>query len=185
MNKNYKKPLKFLILLLTSLLISFVSAQSYSELFMHGTPITIGSAGVQFVSGANTTAMGNTDAINAAGTEVTFDEISIEPGETLTYDQAVNISNTAGSTKTLNMSLSSLTGNFSTNFNYINITIFNGTGSAMGNDIEIVSSGTNVTYTGAIQIADNAEYTVRWIINAKTTATDSESINITFKVKVE
>ena len=107
MNKNYKKPLKFLILLLTSLLISFVSAQSYSELFMHGTPITIGSAGVQFVSGANTTVMGGGDAINAAGTEVTFDTIAnIEPGETRTYDQAVNISNTAGSTKTLNMSFS-------------------------------------------------------------------------------
>ncbi len=186
MNKNYKKPLKFLILLLTSLLISFVSAQSYSELFMHGTPITIGTAAVKFVAGGNTTIMGGGDAINTAGTEVTFDAIpDIEPGETRTYIQAVNISSTAGSTKTLNMSFSSMTGNFSTNFDYINVTMFNGTGTAMGNSLEIVSSGTNVTSSGNVQITNGETWYVRWIIKAKTTATDNESINITFKVKAE
>jgi len=186
MEPNHKRSLKLIVLLITSLLVSFASAQSYSELFMHGTDITIGTAGVAFTAAANTTTMGGADAINTAGTEVTFDTIpNIEPGETRTYDWAVNITSSAGQTKTLNMSLHSLTGNFSTNFDYINITIFNGTGSAMGNDIEIVSSGSNVTSNGNLQMTNGEVWTVRWIIKAKTTATNGESCNITLKVKVE
>ncbi len=186
MEPNHKRSVKLIVLLITSLLVSFVSAQSYSELFMHGTPISIGTAGVSFTSAANTTTMGGADAINTAGTEVTFDTIpDIEPGETREYDAAVNITNGAGSTKTLNMSLHSLTGNFSTNFDYINITIFNGTGSAMGNNIEIVSSGSNVTFNDNLQMANGEIWSVRWIIKAKTTATDGESCDITLKVKVE
>ena len=186
MNKNPRKAIKFILLLLSSLLISFASVAAYTEMFMHGQPITIGTAGVQFVNGGNTTTMGGSDAINAAGTEVTFDTIpSIEPGEIRTYIQAVNITNTSGSTKTINMSLYSLTGPFSANFEYINVTIIAANGTALGNSIQIVSSGTNVTSTGTLSMLNGETWTVRWIIKAKTTATNGQSINISFKVKVE
>jgi len=186
MKINYKKSLKLITLLITSLFISFASAATYSELFMHATPISIGTAKTKFVTGANTTTMGGSDAINTAGTEVTFDIIpTIEPGETRTYEQAVNITNGAGSTKTLNMSLYSITGNFSTNFDYINVTIIAANGTSLGSNIEIVSSGTNVTSTGNIQMANGELWTVRWIITAKTTATEGQSTSVTLKVKVE
>jgi hypothetical protein len=186
MNINYKKSLKLITLLITSLLISFVSAQTYSELFMHATPITIGTAGIKFVNGTDTMTMGGADAINTPQTEVTFDIIPpIEPGETRTYYQAVNITNNAGATKTLNMSLYSLTGNFDTNFDYINVTIIAANGTSLGNSIEIVSPGTDVTSTGNIQMANGETWTVRWIIKAKTDATQLQSIDIKLKVKVE
>lgn len=187
MKPNYKKTLKLIALLITSVLISYVSAQTYSELFMYATPVSIGTAKVTFENGTDTVTMGGADAINTPQTAVTFDSIpAIEPGETRTYDQAVNITNGAGSTKTLNMSLHSLTGSFTANFDYINVTIIAANDTSLGNNIEIVSgSGTNVTSTGNIPMLDGETWTVRWIIKAKTGATETESISITFKVKVE
>ncbi len=181
-----KKFLKLAVLLLSSFLIAFVSAATYSELFMHGTSISIGTASLLFTTGANTTAMGGGDAINSQGTEVTFDTIAaLEPGEIRTYEEAVNITNNAGATKALNISLYSITGNFSTNFDYLNVTIFNGGGTQQGNSIEIVSSGTNVTSTGSLTMGNGQIWYVRWIIKAQTGATNSESFDVTLKVKVE
>jgi len=182
MEINSKKSLKILALVITSLLISFASAATYSELFMNATPITIGSAGVYFAAGTNTTAMGGT--INTAKTVVTFSGITIEPGQVKTYAQSVNITNTAGSIKTLNMSLDSLTGNFSTNFDYVYIYIVSNSNATQGTTIQLVSSGTNVTSTGNVQIANGITYTVRWVISAKETATTGQSINIALRVKV-
>lgn len=185
MEINRKKSLKIIALLVTSLLISFASAETYTELFMSATPISIGTAGVYFVAGANTTAMGGIDAINTAGTVVTFDTITaIQPGEIRTYEKAVNITNNAGAEKTLNMSLYSLTGYFSNNFDYINITILNGSGTSQGQTIKFLPSGTNITSTGNVQIANSATFTVKWVIKAKNSATTGQSINVTLKVKV-
>ena len=187
MNTNYKKAIKLMALLLTSLLIGFVSAQTYTELFMYGNNITIGTAGVKFVAGANTTTMGGGNAINAAGTTVTFGQIpNIEPSQTVTYDQAVNITNGGSAAKNITLTLDSITGNFSTNFDYLNITIIAANGTALGNSVELVSSGTNVTTSGVISSITNGEtWTVRWIMNTKASATIGESISVTLKVKVE
>jgi len=183
MNVNYKKTIKLIALLITSLLISFASAQSYSELFMYGTDITIGTADVKFVAGGNTTTMGS---INTPGTEVTFNTIpDIKPGETRTYIQAVNITNNAASPKTINISFVSLTGPWSTNFDYINVTMIDASGTQQGNSIEIVSSGTNVTETTGQSLPNGQTWTIKWIIKAKQGAAVTESISITFKVKVE
>lgn len=182
MKTKQKKAIKLIALLITSLLIGFASVAAYSELFMYGTDITIGTAGVYFVDGANTTDIGS---ISGAGTEVTFDTITIEPGETRTYIQAVNITNSAGSPKTINMSFVSLSGPWSTNFDYINVTMFNSTGTQKGNSVEIVSSGSNVTYSGAASLPNGQEWTIRWIIKAKLTAVQNDAISITFRVKVE
>ena len=185
MKTNYKKSLKFVILLLTSLLIGFASVSAYNEMFMYASPISIGIAGVQFTSGTNTTSI-SSQGPTSGGTVITFDTITaIQPGETRTYEQAVNITNSAGSTKTINISLVSLTGLFSANFEYINITMFDASGTQKGNSIEIVSSGLNVTETGGQQIANNAVWRIRWIIKAKNEATNGAQIYVTFKVKVE
>jgi hypothetical protein len=184
MNINYKKSLKLITLLITSLLIGLASAATYSELFMYGTTISIGTASVRFTDGANTTSI-STAGISGTGAQVTFDNIlAIEAGEIRTYEQAVNITNSAGATKTLNVTVESLTGNFSTNFDYLNITVLNGTGSPQGDSI-IVSSGLNVTFTGSLPMTNNAVWIVRWIIKAKSDATDAESFSVTLKVKVE
>ena len=186
MKMNHKKILKLVTLLATSLLIGYVSAQTYSELFMYATPIAIGQAGVKFVTATNMTNMGG--SMNPAGTTVTFSGVTIEPGQTVTYDKAVNITSSASGVKNLTMTRDSITGNYSTNFDYINVTKIAANGTSLGNSIEIVSSasGTNVTTTGVINGITNGEtWTVRWIIKTKADATNGESTSVTLKIKVE
>ncbi|MEM3726702.1 MAG: hypothetical protein QXK98_07585 [Candidatus Bathyarchaeia archaeon] len=186
MKINTKKSLKFITLLLSSLLIGFASAAAYSELFMKGTPITIGSASVKFVSGDNTATLGGSDAINTAGTEVTFDLITIKPGEALTYDEAVNITNSAGSAKQITITLDSLTGNFQSNFDYINITIIASNGTALGSiKVFPAGEGTNTTEVGPLTMLDNETWAVQWSLKADINATTNDTINIVLKVKVE
>ncbi len=183
MKTNYRKGIKFAVLSLTALLIGLASVAAYSEMFMYGTGITIGTAGVKFVSAGNTTTMGS---INPQGTEVTFDTIpDIEPGQVRTYIQAVNITNNAGSAQTINISFVSLTGPWSTNFDYINVTMIDPSGTPKGNSIKIVSSGSNVTETTGQSLPNGETWTVKWIIKAKQGAVQSDAISITFKVKVE
>jgi hypothetical protein len=183
---NQRKIIKFAVLLATSLLISFASVEAYTEMFMRGSNITIGTAGVRFVEGDDTVTMGGSDAINTQGTEVTFDSIpSIAPGEVRTYNEAVNITNQAGSTKAINISFYSLTGNWVSNFDYINVTVIATNGTEVGTTIRILSSGTNVTSTGDISMPNNAEWAIRWVIKAKTTATEGQNITIVFKIEVD
>jgi hypothetical protein len=185
MKPNYKKSLKFVILLLTSLVIGLASVAAYSEMFMYGSPITIGTAGVQFTAGDDTASI-SSQGVTSGGTVITFDLITIQLGEELTYNEAVNITNSAGSLKTINISLISLTGPFSANFAEINVTMIDAGGNVKGSVIKIVSSGgSNVTETGGQQIANGAEWRIRWTIKAKNSATNGQQIVVTFKVKVE
>jgi hypothetical protein len=186
MNAKYKKSLKIATLLITSIIIATVSAASYSELFMTASPITIGTASVIFSEGSNTTDI-STAGLAAPYTSVTFDNIAvIEPGETRTYEQAVNITNNAATSKGITIDLDSITGDFATNFDYINITMIAADGSTQGNSIEIVSTGSNVTSTGppAATMASGDIWAVRWIIKAQTDASDAEWFSITLKVTV-
>jgi hypothetical protein len=185
MNVKYKKSLKIVTLLISSIIIATVAADSYSELFMYGSDITIGTASVYFTNGDNTTLLSSA-GISSAGTEVTFDTIpDIEPGATVTYDEAVNITNNAGASKTITMDLDSITGNFATNFDYVNITMIAADGSSKGNSIKIVSTGLNVTTTGGQAMADDEVWAVKWIIKAQTDATPGQSFSITLKVTAD
>jgi hypothetical protein len=184
MKAEYRKALKIMVLLLTSMLISFVSAATYSELYMKATPITISGAQLKFTLGANTTDIGT---INSAGTEVTFTGMTVNVSETKTYEQAVNITNYGSGTKTINLTLSSLTGPFSANFEFINITILDENEDQQGNMIRITPyAGQNVTSTGNIQMpGGNTEWTVKWVIKAKTDASEGAEVNVILILRVE
>jgi hypothetical protein len=185
MNAKYKKSLKIVTLLISSIIVATVSAQAYSELFIYGSSITIGTASVTFTSGDNTTQLGGADAINTAGTIATFDTIpNIAPGEAVVYDEAVNLTNAAGASKTITIDVDSLTGNFSTNFDYLNITMIAGDGSTKGNVIKIVSTGSNVTSTGGQAMTDGEVWAIKWELKAKADATIGEYFTIALKVTV-
>jgi hypothetical protein len=185
MNVKYKKSLKLVTLLISSIIIATVAAQSYSELFMYGQDVTIGTATVKFTAGDDTSTLGGGDAINTAGTTVTFDAITIAPGDTATYNEAVNITNSAGTTKTVTITVESVTGNFDTNFDYLNVTMIAADGSTKGNNIEVVSSGTNSTTTTGQTMSNGEVWAVRWILKAKATATLTETFSITMKVRID
>jgi hypothetical protein len=187
MNAKYKKSLKIVTLLISSIIIATVAADSYTELFMTGSTITIGTASVIFTNGLNTTDLTSGAGIPSPYTAVTFDNITgIQPGETRTYEQAVNITNNAATSKGITIDLDSIFGNFATNFDYINVTMIDVDGNTQGNSIEIVSTGSNVTSTGppAVTMSSGDVWAVRWIIKAQTDASNGESFTITLKVTV-
>jgi hypothetical protein len=187
MNAKYKKTLKIVTLIITSLIIATVSAASYSELFMYGTDITIGSAGVIFTAGSDTSEVTGGTGIVSPYTTVTFDNMTnIQPGETRTYSEAVNITNSAGVTKDVSIDLDgSLSGAFSDNFDYIYISMVNGTGTTQGTQIQLLPTGSNVTSTGSVSMSDGEVWSVSWIIKAKIDATDGQAVSLTLKVTVQ
>ena len=78
-----------------------------------------------------------------------------------------------------------MTGDFDTNFDYVNITMIAADGSPQGNSIEIVSTGSNVTSTGSATMANQDIWAIKWIIKARTDATPTESFTIGLKLTIE
>jgi hypothetical protein len=183
MNAKYKKSLKIISLLITSIIIATGSVHAYSELFMYGT-ITITDNRVILVDGSDTSTI-STNGVENSGTTVTFDSVSIAVDEILTYDDAVSIQNNAGSAKDIDLEVTGLTGHFSDNFDYIYIQVFDATPTEAGNQIQILPSGSNVTTTGTMSIPNGATWTVQWIIKASVDATASESITMTAQLTVQ
>jgi hypothetical protein len=178
-----KKSLKIVALLAASLIIASASAATYSELYMYGT-ITIGSANVVFVAGTDTGTL-STSGVSTAGTEITFDKTSIMPGEIQTYPEAVKIQNNAGADKSIVLDVTSLTGPFSNNFDYIYIEMNDTTSAMQGAQIQMLPTGTNVTTTGSVTIPTGETWTVQWTIAAKIDATPADSISLTVKLTVQ
>jgi hypothetical protein len=187
MNAKYKKTLKIVTLLISAIIIGTVSAASYSELFMYGTNITIGSASVIFTAGSDTSEVTGGTGILSPYTTVTFDNMTgIEPGETRTYNEAVNITNSAGVAKNVGIDLDgSLTGEFSDNFDYIYISMIDAANTTKGTQIELVPTGSNVTSTGSVSMSNGEVWAVKWVIKAKIDATDGQTVSLTLKVTVQ
>ena len=183
MKLNYKKNLKMITLLISSVLIATVSAGTYSELFMYGTGIKITDNRVILVAGANTTAI-STNGVENSGTTVTFDKITIAKGITLTYDETVKIQNNAGATRSIVLDvIGVIAGPFGDNFDYVYIRMYEGA-TPKGNQIQMVSSGSNVTTTGSVSMSNSAVWTVQWIIKAKLDATPDAQISLTVQITV-
>jgi hypothetical protein len=184
MNAKYKKSLKIVTLLITAIIIATEAAYAYSELFMYGSGITITDTRVTLVNGDDTLTI-STNGVENSGTTVDFDKITIAVDELLTYDEAVNIQNTAGSAKDLDLTVTGLTGEFSTNFDYIYIQVFDETLTEAGTQIKMLPSGSNTTSTGSIQIPNGETWTVQWIIKASVGATAAQSIDMTVQLTVQ
>ncbi len=184
MNVKYKKSLKIVTLLITSIFIATAAVHAYSELFMYGSGITITDSRVALVAGADTSTISSAGVENS-GTTVSFNTISIAVDEQLTYDEAVNVSNTAGSAKDMDLTVTGLTGHFSDNFEYVYIAVFNGTGVQQGAQIQMAATGSNVTTTGSVSIPNGETWAVQWIIKASVDASASESIDITVQLTVQ
>jgi len=87
---QFRKSMKFLTLLLTSMLIATASASIYYTMLMQS-KATIAVAAVYFTNG------GDSSGIYTPGTNNTYASLSISayPNVTMTYEQAVNITATA------------------------------------------------------------------------------------------
>lgn len=109
---RHKKSLRLGVLLLSTLLIGSASALVYYSIQVR-TTTTTASAGVKFVAGADCNAAYGTSpcgvTIPAAATYASL-SIKTYPNATVTYEKALNVSNTDGSTHQIRLNSVTISG---------------------------------------------------------------------------
>jgi len=182
-----RKPVKFLTLLLTAMLIATASAAVYYSLTMQSTA-TVAAAPVHFTEGADSS------SIWTPGTNYTYVRLSLSayPNVTLTYEQAVNLTATAAKQVQLrHVSISPDDGDSSvSNFTSVAFTMINKTGSVKGTLTYTVTAATNTwneptTPTGWEAITNGEEWTIKVEIKAAAGAKTGISTTIVIAVDVE
>ena len=157
---NSRKMIKLLILTLSSLLIASVSAQLYSQMFMYST-VTVEGQYVTFVPAANTSQCGGT--VTPGGEEVTFTNMSGKEGTLVTYQEAVNISNTdTVNPHNIELKLYSWTGEAMSTLRYLNITMYNEMGVKQGQTVHLVPGAGDVESSTQVSLLSSAMWRVQW-----------------------
>jgi hypothetical protein len=183
-----KKSMKFLALLLTSLLIASVSAAMYYSLEMTST-IDVYAADVYFVVGADNGTSGLVVTIGSQNTTATITGLRAYPNASLTYTDPIRVRNNGSVTAQLR--LAPLT-NPSTNpedFVYIKF-LLNASSAddrwlnytSDGSSWTSPSSATSWTTTG---IGASTEWPIVIYTKANATATASDSVTIAITVDVD
>jgi len=183
-----RKEMKLVTLLLTSLLIATASATVYYSLVMGPTRVTTAAASIKFVAGDDSgSSAAGASGYTTDGTWVKFTNLKAYPNATVTYEQAINLSNTdtsnAHSVRFRHKSITNLNGSATSgNFTRIafllvapngakQITSFNYTGG--------VSWSTPST-TGYISIPANQE----WAIRVETLAVSGATANVMVEIEI-
>ena len=175
-----KKPVKFLTLLLTAMLVASASAAVYYSLSMQPT-VTISQATVIFEQG-NDWPTGS-----SLGTNSTYVSLAIKayPNATLTYDEPLNISNTDSSAHNVRLSHVSITPASASasvsNFTFINFTL---------NSVDFDYTTTGDTWNTPSDMSyqslpDNTEWALKIETKAAAGATDALTCTITIALDVQ
>lgn len=182
----FKKPVKLLILLLSSILIATTSAAVYYSLSMQP-EVTVSTPAIRFENGTDTTA---TSTVTDAWCRL---KLKSYPNASLTYDDAVNISNTDGSTHSFRLKHSGITPNDSItvgNWSYIKFIIIDENETVQAS-LNYTTSGGNWTIapangeTDSLTIPANTDWTVKVITKSTADAKTNETCYITMSVDVD
>ena len=183
MKVNYKKSLKFVILLISALFVATASAYTYN-MFMNA---TVGVTATELSFTANdpdyTTCGG---AITDNNQKVAFSSMNGKAGVEAIYSP-VEITNGAGAAHDIELMLDSWTGADQLNLYSITVTMYNG---ATPQGVSLVLyptlEGTSVTTSGPVNIGISATWQVEWKVYWKGTASvggDSVQVNLLLVVQ--
>jgi hypothetical protein len=185
-----KKSAKFLILLLTSMLIASVSAVTYISLTMEST-ISVYKSNVYFVAGSDNGTTGLNVTLDGTNTTATLTGLRAYPNATFTYSDPVRVRNnaTSGSNPQLRLAPKVDPSANPEDFEYVNF-LLNATDAGDRKWLNYTSDGaswtspTSPTSWTTIGIAQSTEWSI--VIYTKATAgasvTDSVTISITVDV---
>jgi len=185
MKMNYKKSLKFITLLITSLLIATVSASTYYNMEMKATPISVVGNKIQFWPGADfDNASGS---INTPRTEVTFTGMEGYAGAIANYSDPVKINNTdTVNSHTIELKLKSWDAIAETPLHWINITMYDAAGNPKGDTIKLIPGGGGVTSSGDVTIPVSEVFRVEWLFKWKDTAEPAtDKVNVVLELIVK
>jgi hypothetical protein len=179
MKLNYKKSLKLVTLLVTSLIIATASAGVVNQMFMNATPITVEGLTLKWVLGNDATSAGA--SIDTA--TVTMNQLKGPAGQLRTYQDPVRINNTGATTVTFNITVQELSGSTS-QLGLLVVRIYNVTNSASIQNLTIWDGSQGGPWN-SLQITAKAEWKFQWEITWKTTAqvgTDTATVKLRFDV---
>lgn len=181
MKINYKKSLKLITLLLSSILIATVSAGVYYSLTMTST-ISVATTDVYFVKGVDNVTAGVT--LGSDNTTAQLTALKAYPNITTTYNDPIKVRNnaTSGSTN-IRLGHVSLSGD-ATQFIFVNFTLMGTEERALDYTSDGSSWAIPSTQTDWISIPTGLEWSIKIETKAKAGAT-SASVTIEIAVDVE
>lgn len=191
---QFKKSLKFLTLLLTAMIIATASASVYFGLTMESTVTTTAAPVVKFVAGNDSGSSAANALISTDGTWVSLAGLKAYPNLTLTYEQAVNVSNTDSSAHNIRLShvsISPASGWDVANFTSITFKITNVAGSTVATFAYTVSgSGASSAWstpssTAYQSLSASTEWSIKVEIVTKPSATADVVISIDMTLDVQ
>ena len=189
MRQVFNKPVKMLILTLMSLIVVAASAAVYYSLVMQSTVTTAGAI-VTFVDGSDSSAAGATGHATD-GTWVNLAGLEAYPNATLTYDEAINITNSDASAHQFRLRHSSIVNNTATsNFTSIVFKLIAPNGTQYGGDFtydntdgnDIWTTPSTMSYLG---IDAGEEWAVKVETLAASGATAAVTTNIVIYIDVQ
>jgi hypothetical protein len=175
MNTNYRKSLKIVALLVSSLLIATVTATVYNQLFQTG-HVTATTYGVQWISGTDTVGL----TIN--GATCSMSSLSAPVGGAKNYTDPVRLNNTEASQHTFNLIIVSATGN-TTHLSYIYVRLYNSTGSYK-DTLTVWAGGSQGSNLSGLQIAGHDYWKFEYDIKWDTSSTSSSYVDVSLRVDI-
>jgi len=174
----FRKEMKLVTLLLTSMLMATASAAVYNYMYMQSFGISAEAAKVQFTSSgiADFTAAGG--SIGTNGTYVKFTSMVGWPNSTRVYQDAVGIQNTVASSYTFELKFDQA-GDWSgdtTQIDYIYVKVFDTVGGTQqGSTITV---GTPDSSTGSLSLPGSTTWHVQWEIKWNANALSSHQVSV-------
>lgn len=178
MKPNYKKSLKFVTLLIASLLIATVSAALYDYMYLNANVGVEGMA-LAWVSGDDGTDAGT--SIN--GATATLTDLKGPPNGTRIYADPVRLNNTGASQVTFNITIDAVTGD-TDELDSIYVRIYSLNTSSWIQNMTIWASGTQGSNANDLPIPAGHMWMFQWEIKWKSTATTSHAVVVNLKLKV-
>jgi len=185
----FKKEMKLLGLLLTSLLIASASAAVYYSMEMRSN-VTTATPFVKFVAGNDSTEAGAADYATD-GTYVRLAGLKAYPNATLTYDQAINITNTDTATHKFRLTHTTINNDTDTsNFYSIEFRLIAANGTQYGGNFIYDNSNGDDTWdppyqTTLVYILGNEEFAVKVLTRAASGATADVKANVVISVDTQ
>ncbi len=176
-NRDRRRLLRTLLLLMSSLLIVSASASVYNLMYMQASPIPAEAADVQFVAAADSTAAGA--SIGANGTYVAFNSMAGWPNATRIYEAAVGIKNFDTVARTIELKFDSWSGS-TNNIEHIYVKIFSDE-TQQGSTITVGTAGSS---SGSLSIPAGATWRVQWEIMWKAGALSTDTVSVTLQLIV-
>jgi len=171
MNINYKKSAKLILLLISTLIIATVSAQTYRYMYIDGS-VTVGTAKLIWIKGDNAPSDST-----VSGSTYTVD-LDVEPGTPLNFTECVFLKNQ--DTAAHNMTISVTTTISATDFTECKMHIYeNSTASWVFVDtLDITTSDSYETYTGNNPLGTGEYYRMTFEVAATVGASGTYDFDI-------